>query len=119
LKPEAVEYLIRKQEDEEKGKLIPLNKVLWGLDDQEKGSKEDEFLDSENPDTRRSNASLPQDGGDFWEDIETRIHLKHPPRDTRVTKENMSVTITRPGDPNNLNAIREGYEHDRALLQDQ
>lgn len=101
LNPDAVEYLVRTQDDQERSKLISLNKVLWGITEQE---SEKDYADSDG----RSYAELPNDGGGFWDDIDTRLHVTQK-NGRVVTKENMSSNFTRLGDPRNFNDLREGY----------
>ena len=88
--------------------------------------EEDEFHDSDNPSadhTRRSYTSIPDGGGDFWEEIDTRVQYMAGGQvvNRLVTRENMAVVVTRPSDKGNsgFNDIREAYEHDRGLVQTQ
>jgi len=66
MKPDAVDYLVRKHEDQEKSNQVKLNPI----------KEVDSYLDSDSE--LRDEQSIDHyqvDGGDFWEEIETKIKV--------------------------------------------
>jgi hypothetical protein len=66
MRPDAVDYLVRKHEDQEKSNQLKLNPI----------KEVDSYLDTDSElKDEQSIDHYQVDGGDFWEEIETKIKV--------------------------------------------
>ncbi len=136
LRPDTVDYLVRKQEDEERAKEVKLNPIKEINEDSNYLETDSELQDEKVFDHFDQN-----DGGEFWEDIETKIKhvpdglqlpqtvttvngIETDPANRLVAQGKLSVVITPSAggdikEVTSMNDVKDAYAKDSQIAMDQ